>query len=383
MSFRALAAACLAVTVVSAVTARADPSVTASDAPPRAWLYTIGRGGDFMSYYGHSAVCITTSRWPDGRCYDYGVATGSAAGVIWDSIRGRPRFFPVAVSRPILESVYEGQERTIWRQELPLSPEAVTRLAVGLESAVAAGKPYWYHPYYDNCTTRMRDAVDAVASGKLHVDGGELDGERFRALSERGFSGHAAELAGLAIFLGAPTDRTPTAWEGMFLPERLRDSVEARLGAPPELVYERRELVLPTSIFAGRALLGLLAVVLGAVIAWASRRGPVHLRVATGAVALLLALLGVAVDVTATVSTYPELSRNWSLLVLLPSDAVLAAPLPWMRQWTGRYLGLRVSGLAILAAASLAGVIQPLVAVCLLAAVPLGAIYLVRGRITS
>ncbi len=383
MSSRVLAVACLAIVFTCAVSARADRPPTGGDALPRAWLYTVGRGSDFMSYYGHSAVCIETSRWPDGRCYDYGVATGSAAGVILDSIRGRPRFFPVAVSRPILEDVYKGQERTIWRQELPLSPEAVTRLAVGLESAVAAGKPYWYHPYYDNCTTRMRDAIDAVASGKLHADSGGPEAERFRTLSEGGFKGHALELAGLALFLGAPTDKTPSAWEGMFLPERLRDAVEARLGAPPELVYERRELVLPTSVFAGRAALGVLAVVLGAVVAWASRRGGLRLRVAAGAVALALALLGVALEVVAGVSSYPELSRNWSLLVLLPSDAVLAAPLPWVRSWVGRYLGLRLSGLALLAVASLAGIVQPLVAVCLLAAAPLGAIYLVRGRLTS
>ena len=348
---------------------------TALAAGPRAELVTVGPGSDELSLYGHSALCLVDDGATEGRCFDFGVPdAGDAEGLVWDTIRGRPRFVPIAVERSVLVATFEDQERSLWVQELPLDDAQVDRLRASLEGAVAARTAYAYHPYYDNCTTRLRDVLDQVTSGKLR-EGADVaaGGPRFRALSEQGFSGRMLELAGLALFLGGRADRQPTAWERMFLPVDLRDAVAARLGAQPKQIHERREAVIPTSTHAGRVALVLLGALLAGAVAYGARRSPRGLRVAMACTGLTLGLLGLAVDAVWLTTRIPEFAGNWVALVLLPTDVLLAfAP---ARVWP-RYLGVRLGMLGVLAALSAAGVIaQPLVVVCAFAALPLGAGY--------
>ena len=358
---------------------------TAFAAARHAELVTVGPGSDDLELYGHSALCVVADGATDGRCYDFGVAGGEpdVEGLVWDTIRGRPRFVPVAVERSLLVATFEDLERTLWVQDLPLDDRQVTELQASLEAAVASHEAYAYHPYYDNCTTRLRDVLDKVTAGRLRQGAdAAASGPRFRALSEQGFSGRMFELAGLALFLGGRADRQPTAWEAMFLPAGLRDAVAARLGAPPKQIYERREAVIPRSVQAGRVALIILGVLLAGAIAYASRKSPRAFRVATGSAGLVLGLLALAVDAVWLTTRIPEFAGNWVALVLLPTDVLLgfvpARVLP-------RYLVARLGMLALLTALSATGVVaQPLVALCVFAALPLGAAYAFarrRGRV--
>jgi len=365
-----------------AVLACCLPPATAFAGTLHAELVTVGPGSDDLSLYGHSALCLSADAAPDGRCYDFGVPGGDKDpdALVWDTVRGRPRFVPIAVARSVLVATFEDMERSLWVQDLPLDDEQLTQLQASLEAAVATHEPYAYHPYYDNCTTRLRDALDKVTSGKLH-EGADVpsSGPRFRALSEQGFSGRMFELAGLALFLGARADRQPTAWERMFLPVDLRDAVAVRLGAEPKQIYTRREAVIATSPQAGRVGLVVLGVLLAGAIAYASRKSPRALRVAVGFAGLVLGVLGLMVDLVWLVTRIPEFAGNWAALVLLPTDGLLAFAPP--RLWP-RYLAVRLGMLALLAALSATGIVsQPLVAVCAFAALPLGASYFfVRAR---
>ena len=348
-------------------------AMTARAGSLRAELVTVGPGSDELSLYGHSALCLVPEGTQDGQCYDFGVPAGDGdpASLVWDTLEGRPRFVPIAVERSRLVATYQDLERSIWVQELPLDDPQVGELRASLEAAVVAREPYAYHPYYDNCTTRIRDVLDRATSGKLHRADAPAAGIRFRALSEQGFSGRVFELAGLALFLGVRSDRVPTPWERMFLPADLRDAVAARLGAPAKQIYERREARMTTSPAAGRVGLVLLGTLLAAAIVLGARKSERRLRIALALSGVVLGLLGLAVDAVSLMTRIPEFSANWVVLVLLPTDVLLAFAAPLRMS---RYLAVRLAMLAVLAALSAVGVIaQPLVAVCAFAALPLGA----------
>ncbi|HEX3345988.1 MAG TPA: DUF4105 domain-containing protein [Polyangiaceae bacterium] len=367
--------------VLAVVLAATLAPATAFAAGPLVELVTVGPGSDDLELYGHSALCFPSDGAGNEPCYDFGVAGGDrdVDGLVWDTVRGRPRFTPVTVQRSLLVSSFEDEERSVWVQDLPLDGQAASALQASLEADVTARRPYAYHPYYDNCTTRLRDALDRATAGKLREDAGApAGGQRLRALSEQGFSGRVLELAGLALFLGSRADRVPTAWEAMFLPAGLRDAVATRLGAPPRQLHERREAVVPTSAQAGRVALVLLGALLAGAVAYGARRSARGLRIALGIAGVVLGLLGLAVDAVWVVSQLPELGGNWVALVLVPTDALLGfAPARLVR----RYLGVRLGMLALLATLSATGLVaQPLVAVCLLAALPLGAGHLAARR---
>ncbi len=341
-------------------------------------LYTVGPGNDTFSNYGHSALCVTDQARPNGICFDFGISdTNDMSSVVWDTIRGRPRFIPISVDLPILIATFKGQERNIWKQRLPLAPGEADALAASLDRAALDKKPYAYEPSHANCTTQLRDLLDAASGGKLHhAPQPDPSTPDFRELMEQGFSGQVLELAGVALYVGWPGETRPTGYELMFLPLRLRDAVERLYGAKPEVVHAPGGFVLPTSTSAGRGFLVLVGLALGGALFAASRSRGKKLRVGLYVVGALLGLLALSVDFMAATCAYPWVTRNLVLLVLLPTDLALGT-LRGPR--LARYLAARLALIGVAVALSLV-LVQPLFAVAFLAAFPLAvALFAVRG----
>lgn len=345
-------------------------------------LYTVGPGNDTFSNYGHSALCVTDATRPKGICFDFGISdTNDMSSVVWDTIRGRPRFIPISVDLPILLATFKAQERNIWKQRLPLAPAEADALAASLDRAANDKKPYSYEPAYANCTTRLRDLLDAASGGKLHqTPQPDPSTPNFRELMEQGFSGKVLELAGVALYVGWPGEARPTGYELMFLPLRMRDTVERLFGAKPEVVHAPGGFVLPTSTIAGRAFLVLIGLALGGAVFAASRSAGKKLQLALYAVGVLFGLLALSVDFMAAACAYSWVSRNLVLLVLLPTDLALGT-LRGPR--LARYLAARLVLIGVAVVLSVV-LVQPLFAVAFLAAFPLGmALLAIRVKAVS
>lgn len=333
-------------------------------------LYTIGPGNYLYARHGHSAVCITGGPHPEGRCYDYGVPDVSGElTMLWGTLRGEPFFVVVGVDQPTLVAAFQSQERKIERQRLPFTPDEAQRLYDALEGAVTTKERYAYHPSTANCTTKLRDALDAATGGKLRDVKAAPVAPRYREILEDGFRGRIVELAIIALFSGTTIERPPGPWEHLFHPARLRDAMEELFGAKPELVYERRGASIQVTTIAGR-LFWTLAGVLLAVLAWRARGVEEKRRRELGTAGFLLGLLGSLLWFSAIVFVYPELSHNWALGVLWPTDLGLRYLSAKHLRW---YLQARLVVIVPLALLSLAGVIvQPIGAIALFAGLPLG-----------
>lgn len=327
-------------------------------------LYTFGPGSYLFSRYGHSLLCV------DARCYDYGVPDrDEAVHMSWASIRGQPIFIAVGIDKEVALKAFRDQGRQVERQILPLAYVEIERLRERMERDVTTRAAYAYHPYYANCTTQLRDRLDEATEGKLRPGKNAPVQLRFRDMSEQGLSGRLFELTALAFLLGGPSERRPTQWEAMFLPEGLRDGVADRFGATAVKLDEQKAVILPTSRAVGRIALVVLAIVLGAVV-----RGTAKRRMRIGIVTTAIALGGLALvaDVVAATVVWPEFRQNWALAALLPSDLAM----PWLSQRNLRIYALARAGLAgVLFLLEIVGVVaQPLIPVCLLVAMPMLAI---------
>jgi hypothetical protein len=313
-------------------------------AAPRITVYTMGPGDEVFSRFGHAAVCV------DQRCYNYGTADFTTplpltVGVV----RGEAEFWVSQVSEPAMLAFYEEYERTVWAQQLPLSDARARALARALaEDARPENRFYTYHHFDDNCTTRIRDMVDAHSGGALAETRGQPFERTMRSLVRDGLATSLPLLAGSELGLGRVIDRTPSLWEAMFLPRVFREQLQERLGAEPVQVITGRDRPAPD-----RALLKARALFLGvsglfAALAWRWR----------GVAGLWPGLLACALWASAAVSPVPILRQNELLLVLWPAD-IAAGWLPGA--WRRRYAGLRLGALALAAALALAGVLhQPL-----------------------
>jgi hypothetical protein len=287
-------------------------------------LYTMGPGRDVFSRYGHASLCVRDAESPDGRCYNYGTTDFSTpVPLTWSVLRGRARFWVSLSSRARMEAWYgpEGEDRTLWRQPVALSPAALARLEQRLRNDMLPGsREYVYHHFRDNCTTRLRDHLDAVTDGALRRGTGFSHGETWRTLVLDGLASSTPLLVAGELLLGRPLDRAPTRWEAMFLPAVLRAEVARALGSTPVAVHTRADAAPVGDRARGRAAIVVAALAL-ALASWPSRTR----RTVRALGGLAAGLAGLVVWTLALASSLPELAQNDLRAVLLPTDLVVGA----------------------------------------------------------
>ncbi len=296
------------------------------DTPPVVQLYTFGRGALIFEKFGHTALCLDYNE-PEREtvCFNYGVTdfTIPGATLTWRFIRGKQVFFVEPIPLSGMMAFYKREDRTIWRQSLPLSPEQARAAEAKLLGDLDPKKgSYIYDHFVDNCTTRLRDIIDNASGGKLKVDSDRRFPLTLRQMGRRGL----AELPPLIAFadfaLGRYLDQRPTVWQAMFHPFVLRDEVEAAFGAKPELLYQRRGPPIPEDGPTDRPYALLIGLVLMLPLLAARLTGRFE-RAALAIGAIPAGLLGVVLWTVAIISTIPTVRWNEALFLYLPLDLAL------------------------------------------------------------
>jgi Domain of unknown function (DUF4105) len=358
-----------------ALSARPGAAANAAESPEpatRVELWTMGMGEDVFERFGHGALCVFEEPEADGLCYNYGTTNfKNPADLVLRFLKHEAKFWVSVASSSHTRLEYGREDRTIWIQRLPLSEGQARALADRLaHDARPENREYIYDHFLDNCTTRLRDHIDAVLEGKLRVGEDRPYGPTWRELVRKGFSGEPWMLALTELLLGRFTDQHPTRWEATFHPDVLREVVEERLGVKPIEVATRKGPALTGARTAGQRWLIFLAIGLAALAGLLVATGKtVPRRLALLLVALVLGTFAVVVYLLAFYWKIRYLHGNEVVAVLVPSDLALAV----IHGRTLRtYLNLRLFMLVACVALVLTGVfVQPLVPVIVLAGLPL------------
>nr|MBA3455911.1 DUF4105 domain-containing protein [Deltaproteobacteria bacterium] len=248
-------------------------------------------------------------------------------------------------------AVYQLADRTVWVQDLPLTPAQQAKAVAKLESDVLEeNKHYSYDHFWDNCTTRVRDIIDDATGGAISSMTNLTDDRTFRDLAREGFLGMRIPLLITDIGMNRKTDRIPTYWERMFLPDYLREAVEAKWNIKPVVLYQRKgapslkelekALADPTltpdaraalqvqldevkNMPTGRVLFALLVILLTSPV-WLTRLVGRFQRTGLAVAVIPGAFLGLVLYMFAAVSPLPYFMRwNEALLCLMPFDFLL------------------------------------------------------------
>ena len=358
-------------------------------------LVTMGIGSLIWERHGHIALCVRYDDPREDACYNYGIGDfHDPAKMGWAFFRGAKSFWvgKEAVADMIgPRSIYRYTDRTIWVQPLPLTPEQKTKIITKLEDDILEDHKYYaYDHFWDNCTTRVRDIIDDATGGTLSSMTDPPDDKTFRDLARDGFYDMASSRIPLLITdiaMGRVTDRVPSYWERMFLPQYLREAVAKKFGIQPIVIYERhgdqaitdRELCSDGSIItkgdscqpsgpSGRIWFALIALLFTAP-AWLTRRFNVLPRIGLAFAVLPEVILGTVFWGLAIISPLPYVRWNESCLVFFPFDLLLLAFLSKPNR--RKYARLRVAMLALMAVLMIFGILrQPLFAEMLWPLVP-------------
>lgn len=384
--------------------------------PPTVDLYSFGIGPLVFEKFGHSMLCLTYPGDPT-LCFNYGITDfRDPAKVIWGFLRSNAKFWvdgeplesmlafyaspdlreyrmiPDGLQVPTIRlddgrraagfclQGYAGasecrsgrgyaEDRSIWRQRLPLSADQARLVADRLCHDIQPENRYYvYHHFYDNCTTRLRDLLDEVFDGRLRAGSDAPHPLTFRQFGASGLAEYEALIAVSDFVTGRALDHRPSRWEAMFHPDELRAAVETRLGVPAEVIYERKGPPFPTDGPSGRWVVVAIALLCTAPLAltrWLGRDD----RFARVLATLPLVLMGLLVWAVSVLVSIDWIRWNEVLLLFWPTDVLLLALAPPRRR---AYARARVAGIAAVSLLAAVGVLrQPLWVPALTAFLPL------------
>src|SRR5688572_20012355 len=123
---------------------------------------------------------------------------------------------------------YSGEDRTIVRRILDLSPSQVATLAHRLEVlSPRARSTYRYHHFRDNCSTRLADLLDEALGHRLSALHTSPAEGTFRTRVLAPVRSQLFLYAALDTSYSAVVDRPISRWETTFLPEGFGELVDA------------------------------------------------------------------------------------------------------------------------------------------------------------
>lgn len=201
------------------------------------YLMTIGQGDAIWERFGHNAIWVRDAARGTDVAYNYGMFSFDEPGYLRRFMRGQMTYWMEPLSGPASARYYAESNRSVWLQELNLSPAQRMKLRDFLESnAREENKFYEYDYFRDNCSTRVRDAIDFALDGALReATAGRATGTTYRSHSLRLTASQMAAYTGLLLGIGPAGDRPIDAWEEGFIPMKLMEHVrEVRVGGPGE-----------------------------------------------------------------------------------------------------------------------------------------------------
>lgn len=188
-------------------------------------LVTMGPGDDIYNYFGHNALTVQDRTRRALHLYNFGMFS-FGRDMLPNYLKGRLTFWVADMPARATFAHYIAMNRSVRVQELNLPPAARKAMADSLATnALPENRNYLYEHFWNNCSTRLRDLIDAAIGGQFK-----------RALTQparMSHRGHTRRYAqknpgvdfALVFWMNDEMERPITEWDELFLPEELERQV--------------------------------------------------------------------------------------------------------------------------------------------------------------
>lgn len=216
------------------------------------YLLTIGQGDDVWELFGHNAIWVKDRAQGTDVTYNWGMFDFNQPHFVSRFLTGHTLYWMEGIDLETMLQAYTARDRSILAQELNLTPTQRLELKQSLEwNALPQNKFYRYDYYRDNCSTRLRDALDQALGGQLQrATATRMTTGTYRTQTERLTQNDIPVYTGIILALGHPADRPLSEWEEMFLPVRMANdirSVRIRSDSNATVPLVRSEMALFTA----------------------------------------------------------------------------------------------------------------------------------------
>jgi hypothetical protein len=304
-------------------------------------LVTYGPGDVYWERFGHDALELRDTVSGEAVNFNYGVFDFNEKNFFLNFARGRMHYLMDAEPTGDEESYYVQVGRSITRQRLALTPEQAAALRdFLLWNLRPENAGYNYDYYADNCTTRVRDALDKALGGivkaRLTTQPG---GMTYRQQTDRLMSAQPWLMLLLDLGLGPYADQPLDAWQESFLPYALQANLRGirvpddHGGTQPlvqdeQLLSPNRLSVPPAQAPDLRLPLGACSLIFAVVLVLTTRRWPTIHALLVTLWLIVAGLVGVLLLVLWTLTSHHSAWANANLLLFSPL-AFLLLRSPW------------------------------------------------------
>ena len=334
-------------------------------AAPRIGVMTMQPGEVFWERFGHNAIVVDDPQRGEPISYNFGFFDPTEPDFVRNFVAGRMRYALVALPLADDLATYRGEGRGVRIQWLDLAPTQAQAIADALErNARPEHARYRYDYFRDNCSTRVRDAIDHGLGGSLHRQlAASSRGDTYRSEATRLASPAWWMWLGFQLGLGPASDAPLSLWDESFVPMRLADNLRGVRLTDGRPLVAHEEVLLPHQIapepgepanaWWPYALAGLA---LAALVLTAGKRRPRLLAALTLPFWLLCGLLGALLLYLWLGTGHWAAWTNHNLLLLNPL-CLLLLPGGWALargRRPGRVFAWTLAAVALLALAALA-----------------------------
>jgi hypothetical protein len=256
-------------------------------AEPGVYVVTMGPGDASWEKFGHNMLWFHRPDRGIDVAWNWGIFDFNQKFFIPHFLEGKLWYWMGGDADAAgLIDFYLHDDRTIWMQELNLSPAQQQQLwDFCLWNSQEEHKYYKYDYYTNNCSTQVRDAIDHIIGGQISRLATTMPMDvTYRSETLRLIADALPLYVGIDFILGQPVDRPLTAWQEMFIPMRMRErlnQIQIIDDAGNQVPLVKKEILLNTSKrpplrnyppnWIGWFLLA--GAIIGAALAWLGRLG--------------------------------------------------------------------------------------------------------------
>ena len=314
-------------------------------------ILTIGPGDNLYDKFGHSAFRISDQTTETDLIFNYGVYDFDTPNFYTKFAQGKLLYKLAVSDYDSFLASYIAQDRWVKEQLLDLDyAEKNDLFQFLLNNAQPENQYYKYDFFYDNCATRIRDVLKAVLGDDLtYQDNLAAEGLTFRELIQKNVYWNSWGSMGMDIGIGAVVDRKATSWEYQFLPEYVfKAAADATLSNgtnkkplvnETRMIYNAAERHEKGNFFLSPLFFfGILGFLLIAITIKDSRSNGRSrfldgtIFAITGIIGIIIALLWLATDHSATVNNY-NLLWAFPFSVLFFMHISKKQPKRWLRRY--------------------------------------------------
>lgn len=212
-------------------------------------VMTFEAGDAIYEKFAHNTIRVQDASTGEDIAYNWGLFDFGEKNFFLNFLLGRLNYWMEGFPGEGTARAYAADNRSVWVQELNLTAQQKLAMLDFLRwNEQPENRAYLYNYYTDNCSTRVRDAIDRVLDGQLkrQLEPQET-GTTFRWHTRRLTRDSVFWYTALNTVLGPATDRPINAWEEGFLPIKLMEhlraaTVQAPDGSAAPLVKSERQI---------------------------------------------------------------------------------------------------------------------------------------------